>query len=94
MGRVIVSDWVHVVGHSPVYQILLQMLVRMSINASPPFFNNSIGMLSFPAPFPFFNDLTAVSISSRRIEKLSSFDDSCLARTQGSSLVWKLYSFE
>ena len=78
----------------PVCQIWLQMLVRMSITASPPFFNNSAGMLSFPAAFPFFNDLTTVSTSSRIIGKSSSFDDSCLARTLVSPLVWKLYSSE
>ena len=66
--------------------------MKTSITASPPFFNSSAGMLSFPAAFTFFNDLTAVSTSSRRIGKSSSFDNSCLARTLGSPLVWKLYS--
>ena len=36
-GRpVIISDWVHVVGHSPVLQILLQISVKTSIMVSPP----------------------------------------------------------
>ena len=64
------------------------MLVSMSFTASLPFFNSSAGMLSFPADFPFFNDRTAVSTSSRRIGKSSAFDDSFLARTLGSPLVF------
>ena len=55
------------VGHSPVFQILLQIAVRMSIMASPPAWTHSAGMLSTPADFPIFNSLTAASTSSRRI---------------------------
>ena len=59
------------VGHSPVFQILLQTEVRMSIMASPPAWTNSAGMLSMPADHdvPIFSTLTAASIStsSRRI---------------------------
>ena len=55
------------VGHSPVFQILLQIVVRMSIMASPPAWTNSGGMLSTPADFPIFSALTAASNSSRRI---------------------------
>ena len=55
------------VGHSPVFQILLQIAVRMSIMAFPPAWTNSAGMLSTPADFPIFSVLTAASISSRRI---------------------------
>ena len=33
---VITWDWVQVIGHSPVFQILLQIVVRMSIMASSP----------------------------------------------------------
>ena len=55
------------VGHSPVFQILLQIVVRMSIMASPPAWTNSAGILSTPADFPMFNALTAASTSSRRI---------------------------
>ena len=40
------------VGHSLVFQILLQIEVRMSIMASPPAWTNSAGMLSTPADFP------------------------------------------
>ena len=56
------------VGHSPVFQILLQIAVRMSVMASPPASINSAGMLSTPADFPIFSALTAASTSSRRIE--------------------------
>ena len=55
------------VDHSPVFQILLQIVVRMSIMASPPAWTNSSGMLSTPADFPIFSALTAASTSSRRI---------------------------
>ena len=47
------------VGHSPVFQILLQTEVRMSIMASPPSWTNSAGMLSTPADFTIFSALTA-----------------------------------
>ena len=53
------------VGHSPVFQILLQIVVRMSIMASPPAWTNSAGMLSTPADFHIFSALTAASTSSR-----------------------------
>ena len=54
-------------GHSPVFHILLQTEVRMSIMASPPAWTNSAGMLSMPADFPIFRVLTAASISCRSI---------------------------
>ena len=66
-GSVITRDWVHVVGHSPVFQILLQIEVRMSTMASPPAWTNSAGMLSTPADFPIFSALAAAYTSSRRI---------------------------
>ena len=55
------------VGHFPVFQILLQFEVRMSIVTSPPAWTNSAGMLSTPADFPIFSAFTAASTSSRRI---------------------------
>ena len=55
------------VGHFSVFQILLQIEVRMSFMASPPAWTNSAGMLSTPADFPIFSDMTAASIFSRRI---------------------------
>ena len=51
----------------PVFQILLQIVVGMSIMASPPAWTNFAGMLSTPADFPIFSALTAVPPSSRRI---------------------------
>ena len=55
------------VGHSPVFQILLQIEVRMSIMSSPPAWTNYPGMSSTPADFPISSALTAASTSSRRI---------------------------
>ena len=55
------------VGHSPVFQIVLQIAVRMPIMASPPAWTNSAGMLSTQADFPIFSALTAASTSVRRI---------------------------
>ena len=62
-GSVITRDSVHVVGHSPGLQILLQIEVRMA----SPALTNSDGMLSTAADFPIFSALTAASTSSRRI---------------------------
>ena len=45
------------VGHSPFFQILLQIVVRMSIMASPPAWTNSAGMFSTLADFPIFSAL-------------------------------------
>ena len=67
LGSVIISDWVHGVGHSPVLQILLQISVRTSVMVSPPAWTSSAGILSTPADFPFFSDATAISTSSQRI---------------------------
>ena len=57
------KDWVHGVGHSPVCQILSQIVVRAVITSSQPAWTNSAGMLSTPADFPFFSDFTATSTS-------------------------------
>ena len=67
MGSVITKDWVHGVGHSPVCQILLQIVVRAMITSYPPAWTSFAGMLSTPADFPFFNDCTAASTSLRRM---------------------------
>ena len=61
------KDWFHGVGHSPVCQIWLQIVVRAVITSSPPAWTSSAGMLSTPADFPFFNDRTAASTSLRRM---------------------------
>ena len=42
------KDWVHGVGHSPVCQILLQIVARAVITPSPPAWTSSAGMLSTP----------------------------------------------
>ena len=61
LGSVMSKGWVHGVGHSPVCQILLQIVVRVVITSSPPTWTSSAGMLSTPTDFPFFNDCTAAS---------------------------------
>ena len=55
------------VGHSPAFQIVLQIEIRMSIMASRPVLTNSVDILSTPADFTGFSALTAASASSRRI---------------------------
>ena len=45
------KDWVHGVGHSPVCQILSQIVVRAVITTSPPAWTTSAGMSSTPADF-------------------------------------------
>ena len=61
------KDWVHMVGHCPVSQIMLQIVVLAVITSSPPAWTSSAGMLSTPADFPFFHDCTAASTSVRRM---------------------------
>ena len=48
----ITKDWVHGVGHSPMCQNLLQIVVRVVITSSPHARPSSAGMLSTPADFP------------------------------------------
>ena len=67
LGSVISKDWVHRVGHSPVCQILLQIVVREMITSSSPAWASFAGMLLTPADFPFFNDCTAASTSLWRM---------------------------
>ena len=61
------KNWVHGLCHSPVCQILLQIVVTAVITSSPPAWISSAGVLSTPADFPFFTDCTAASIFLRRI---------------------------
>ena len=63
------KEWVHGVGHSPVCQILSQIVVRAVITSSPPVWTNSDGMFSTLAEFPFSFDCTASSIFLRRMER-------------------------
>ena len=67
MGSVMTNDWVHGFGHSPVSQILLQIVVRALITSTPPAWTSSAGMLLTPADITFCNDCTATSTSLRRI---------------------------
>ena len=73
LGSVITMDWVHVVGHSPVFQILLQIATRASIY----YIVILIGLIllvCYPLqPDIFiFDALTAAITSSHRIEWCSS----------------------
>ena len=86
------KDWVNGVGHSPVCQILLQIVVRAVITSSPPNWTSSAGMLSTPADFPFFNGCTASSTSLRRLGWSSSVYVWVQFSTDGSPLALWLYS--
>ena len=88
------KDWVHGVGHSPVCQILLQIVVRAVITSSPPAWTSSAGMLPTPADFPFFNDCTAASTSLRRLGWSSSVSVWVQFSTDGSPLALWLYNSE
>ena len=55
-GSVMTKDWVHGFFHSPVRQILLQIVMRAVITAFPPAWTSSVGMLSTLADFPFFSE--------------------------------------
>ncbi|WP_419613947.1 hypothetical protein, partial [Thiolapillus sp.] len=94
LGRVMTKDWIHGVGHSPVCQILLQIVVRAVITSSPPAWTSSAGMLSTPADFPFFNDCTAASTSLRRMGWSFSVSVWVQFSTDGSPLALWLYSSE
>ena len=86
-----IKDWV---GHSPVCQILLQIVVRAVITSSPPAWTSSSGMLSTPADFPFFSDCTATSTSLRRMGWSSSVSVWVQFSADGSPLSLWLYSSE
>ena len=88
------KDWVHGVGHSPVCQILLQIVVRAVITSSPPAWTSSTGMLSTPADFRFFNDCTAASTSLRRMGWSFSVTVWVQFSTDGSPLALRLYNSE
>ena len=86
LGSVLIKDSVHGVGHSPVCQILLQIVVRMVFTSSPSAWTSCAGMLLTPADFPFFNDCTAASTSLRRMGWSSSVSDWVQFSTDGSPL--------
>ena len=88
------KDWVHRAGHSPVCQILLQIVVRAVITSSPPAWTSSAGMLSNPADFPIFNSCTAAYTSLRKRWWSSSVCVWGQFSTDGSPLALWLYSSE
>ena len=61
---VIIRDLVNSVGHSPIFNILLQTMIRASIMASPPANSAGIDQLHLT---PIFNALPAALASSCRI---------------------------
>ena len=65
--NVMTRDWVHNIGHSPVCQILLQIVMKAVITSSPSAWTSSAGMLSTPPDFPFFVDCTEASTSLRKM---------------------------
>ena len=67
LGSVMTKDWVHRVGRSPDYQILMQIVVKAVITSCPTAWTSSDGIMSAPADFPFFSGCTAVSTSLRRM---------------------------
>ena len=87
LGSVMIKNWVHGVSHSPVCQILLQIVVRAVITSSSPTWTSSAEMLSTPADFPFFSDCTATSTSLRRMGWSSSMSVWVQFSTDGSPLV-------
>ena len=88
------KDWVHGVGHCPVCQILVQIVVRGVITSSAPAWTSSAGMLSTSADFPFFIGCTATSTSLRRMGWSSSMSVWVQFSTDGSPLALWLYSSE
>ena len=80
------KDCVHAVGHSPVCQILLQIVVRAVITSSTPAWTSSAWMLSTPVDFPFFNDCTEASKSLRRMGWSPSVSVWGQSSTEGSPL--------
>ena len=83
----ITSDFVHEVDHSPICHILLQICMSKVMVCSPPLWISYAGMLSTPADFPFFSDLTAASTSSLKIGQLFSAVLSGHFSTEGFPLV-------
>ena len=88
------KDWVHGIGHSPLRQILLQIVLRAVITSSPPAWTSSAGMLSTPADFPFFSGCTVASNSLRRMGWTYDVSVWVQFSTDGSPLALWLYSSE
>ena len=92
LRSVLTKNWVHRVGHFPVCQILLQIIVRTVVTSSPPAWTSSAWMLSTQADFPFFSVCTAASTSLRRMGWSSSVSVWGQSSTDGSPLALWLYS--
>ena len=75
-GCEIFIECVYCLGHLPDDHIPLQIFNKRLIVASPPFCMSSPGILFTPVDLPFFNRLTASTISSLGISASSSC--SCL----------------
>ena len=86
LGSMVPKDWVHGVSHSPVCQILLQIIMKAVITSSPPSWTTIAGMLSAPADCPFSNDCTAASTSFQRMGWSSSVSVLGQFSTDGSPL--------
>ena len=63
------------VGLSPVFQVLLQIEVRMSIMSSLPAWTNSAGMLSTPADFPVLWVMSICPFKSRKTKRIEIIDE-------------------
>ena len=67
LSWVMIRDWFFGMGHSPACHILLQILCKALITASPPAWISSPGILPVPGDFLFLSDFTAALTSSRKI---------------------------
>ena len=63
LGSVMAKDWVHGVGHSPVCQIFLQIVVRAVLTFSPPAWTKSSTNRS-PLAFDCTAQYSVLSIGS------------------------------
>ena len=86
------KDGAQGVGHSPVCQMLLQIVLRAVITSSPPAWTSSAGMLSTTAVFPFFGDCTAAFTSLRKMGWSSSVSVWGPSSIDGFPLALWLYS--
>ena len=72
------NDWVHGVGHSPVCQTLLQIVVRAVITFSPPAWTSSAGMeISAEKTKLMTNNAsginTEIKVNGQKLEAVTSF---------------------
>ena len=93
-GSVMTKDWVHGVGHSPVCQILLQIVVRPVITSSPPAWTSSTGCCGLQLTSLSSVICSAASTSLRKMGWSSSVSVWVQFSTDGSPLALQLYSSE